>query len=211
VSPVGRAAAWVATVLAVASAAVTAYWIAGGPALLDTVGGAMEAMARERSASALLVGSATVVAKLVAALLALALLGRPPRPVRWLAGLAGGLLTLWGGANVLVGGVALTGVLDLGTVTDPRALRWHVLLWDAWFLVWGVALLVAVWTTWRRRGQRNRAVEPRSTSTGSTSSAGGTGRALSAPVSWASRAAAARWASASARLSTVVNGGFHHS
>jgi len=32
---------------------------------------------------------------------------------------------------------------------DRRALTWHVLLWDLWFLVWGAALGVAVW---RSRG-----------------------------------------------------------
>lgn len=108
--------------------------------------------------TALVVGSVTVAAKLVAALLALAHLGRPPRAVRWLAGLAGVLLTLWGGANLLLGGAVLTGVAHLGTVTDARALRWHVLLWDAWFLGWGVALLTAALLT--RRGTVSRADRP---------------------------------------------------
>jgi Protein of unknown function (DUF3995) len=139
-----------AVLLAVASAAVSAYWTAGGTALLDTVGGAVESLARERTAGALVLGVAVVVAKLVAALLALALLVRPGPAVRLLALLAGSLLTLWGGANVLLGGAVLTGVLDLGPVADERALRWHVLVWDAWFLVWGLALLVAVQRTRRR-------------------------------------------------------------
>src|SRR3954452_7741650 len=39
---VGRVAAWTAAVLGLASAAVSAYWTAGGTALLDTVGGAIE-------------------------------------------------------------------------------------------------------------------------------------------------------------------------
>jgi hypothetical protein len=146
----GRGAAWTAGVLGLASAAVSAYWTAGGTALLDTVGGAVEQLARERSAAALLLGTGVVVAKLLAALLALALLGWPGRLVRLLALLAGVLLTLWGGANVLLGGAVLTGVLDLGPVADERALRWHVLVWDAWFLVWGVALLVAVRCTRHR-------------------------------------------------------------
>jgi hypothetical protein len=141
----GRAAAVAAAVLAVASATVSAYWTAGGTALLDTVGGAVESLARERSGPALLLGTGVVLAKLVAAVLAVALLLRPVRRgVRLLALLAGALLTLWGAANVLLGGAVLTGVLDLGPVADERALRWHVLLWDAWFLLWGIALLVAV-------------------------------------------------------------------
>jgi hypothetical protein len=142
----GRAAAWTAAVLAVASAAVTAWWLAGGTTLLDTVGGTMASLARDRSPAALLLGAGVVVAKLVAAALALALLRSPARLVRLLALLGGGLLVLWGGANVGLGGAVLTGVLDLGPVADPRALRWHVLFWDAWFLLWGLALVVAART-----------------------------------------------------------------
>jgi len=160
-------------VLALASAAVTAFWTAGGTALLDTVGGAFESLAEDRSAGAVLLGVGVVLAKLVAAGLAVALLGRPRRVIRVLATLAGGLLALWGGANVLAGGAVLTGLLDLGPVADERALRWHVLCWDAWFLAWGTALLVAVRLTARPPGQGGGAVEPRSSSTESTSSAGG--------------------------------------
>jgi hypothetical protein len=122
---------------------VSAWWLAGGTALLDTVGGGMERLARDRSATALLLGGAVVAAKLVAAVLALALLRGAARPVRLLALVGGGLLVLWGGANVVVGGAVLTGAVDVGPVADPRALRWHVLFWDAWFLVWGLALVVA--------------------------------------------------------------------
>ena len=168
-----RVAAVLAALLALASAGTTAYWTLGGTALLDTVGGSLESLARAGGGAAVLLGGAVVLAKLVAAVLALALLRRPDRPVRLLAGLAGALLTLWGGANVLLGGAVLTGVLDLGPVADERALRWHVLCWDAWFLLWGLTLLVAVAAT--RRGQRGGAVEPRSTSSGSTSSARWTG------------------------------------
>jgi uncharacterized membrane protein len=119
---------------------------------------------------ALLLGVAVVLAKSTAAVLALALLRPAHRAVRLLALLGGALLTVWGAANVLLGGAVLTGLLDLGPVADERALRWHVLFWDAWFLVWGVALLVAVRAT-RRRPQRGGAVDPRTTSSGSTSSA----------------------------------------
>ena len=140
-------AAVLAAVLAAASAAVSAWWTLGGTALLDTVGGAVESLARQRGPAALLLGIGVVAAKLVAAALALALLVRRERVVRVLAVLAGVLLTVWGAANVLLGGAVLTGVLDLGPVADERALRWHVLCWDAWFLLWGIALLVAVSAT----------------------------------------------------------------
>jgi hypothetical protein len=171
-----RAAAALAAGLGVGSAAVSAYWTAGGTALLDTVGGAVESLARERSAAAVLLGIAVVVAKLVVAALAPLLLRRPPRVVRVLAVLAGAALTLWGAANVVLGGAVLTGLLDVGAVADEHALRWHVLCWDAWFLLWGLALLATAAGV-RRSAQRERggAVELRTTSNGSTSSLRGQG------------------------------------
>ena len=169
----GRAAAVAAVVLGLASAAVSAWWTAGGTALLDTVGGSVERLAREGSPGAVVAGAGTVLAKLVAAGLAAGLLRAPARWVRVLALLAGALLVLWGGANVVVGGAVLSGLVDVGPVADVRALRWHVACWDAWFLVWGAALLVAAGSA--VRAQRGGAVDPRSSSTGSTSSARGSG------------------------------------
>ena len=54
------------------------------------------------------------------------------------------VLVLWGGANVLVGGLALMGAVSPADGLDQRALRWHVFVWDLWFLVWGVALALAL-------------------------------------------------------------------
>jgi hypothetical protein len=105
------------------------------------------------------------------------------RGTRLLALLAGVVLTLWGAANVLLGGGVLTGLLDVGPVADERALRWHVLCWDAWVLVWGVALLAAVRLTAGRSAQRGGAVLRRSTSTGSTSAAPPPGNPPSRPSS----------------------------
>jgi hypothetical protein len=42
---------------------------------------------------------------------------------------------------VLVGALVLAGVGP--DPSDERALRWHVLLWDPWFLLLGVTLLIA--------------------------------------------------------------------
>ena len=93
-----------------------------------------------------------VVGKFAVAVVALALVHPPGgRRLRRLvvatALLSGGVLTLYGGALVVVGAVALTGVL--GEPADPTALRWHVFLWDPWFLVWGLLLLVAALTRCR--------------------------------------------------------------
>ena len=150
-----------AAVLAVLSAAVSAYWLAGGTWLLSTVGGALEEQGR-RGGAVVPAGLALVVAlKLAAAVLALALLHPPgSRLLRRLlvptALLVGGLLTLYGGVLVAVGALGLTGVL--GEPADPVALRWHVLFWDPWFLLWGILLLTAALA--RRRAGAGDRVDP---------------------------------------------------
>lgn len=58
-------------------------------------------------------------------------------------GAASAILVLWGGANVVIGGLVLGGLVTPTTV-DVHALRWHVFVWDLWFLVWGVVLALAV-------------------------------------------------------------------
>jgi Protein of unknown function (DUF3995) len=134
-----------AAVLAFASAAVTAYWLLGGSAGLDTVGGEIEEQARERSAATLAVLAVTLLAKLAAGGLALALADSRTRGRRSLVslGLVGGLaLALYGGALVIAGALALAGVGD-SAGRDEYALRWHVFFWDPWFFVWGVALALA--------------------------------------------------------------------
>lgn len=69
-----RAAAYIAAGLAFASAATTAYWLFGGTALLDTLGGCVGRLARDRSGAALALAAAVVVIKSGAGLLALLLL-----------------------------------------------------------------------------------------------------------------------------------------
>jgi Protein of unknown function (DUF3995) len=141
-----RAAAYGSCVLAWFYALVSAYWTAGGTWLLSTVGGQVEELARRGGTAALLVGVVTVLLKVAGGVLGLALVrpwGRrlPQRPLRGAALTAGGALTLYGAANVVLGGLGLLGVF--GPPADPVALRWHVGVWDLWFLVWGLLLLVA--------------------------------------------------------------------
>lgn len=149
-----RPASAVAAGLAFASAAVTAYWTFGGTALLDTVGGYPEDLARTRSAPAVLVGLVVIAVKCVGGVVALALAtrsgGRMRRRVAVAAaGIGGAVLIVYGGLLVTVGALVLTGALDPDGPVDRRALRWHVLLWDLWFLLWGLALVVAVWASLR--------------------------------------------------------------
>jgi Protein of unknown function (DUF3995) len=141
----------VAAGLAFASAAVTAYWTLGGTALLDTVGGYAEDLARTGGPLAVLVGILVVAVKVVGGLVALGLthLGRGRklhRPLLLAGGLGSVLLIIYGGLLVAGGALVLTGILQPAGPVDRRALTWHVLLWDLWFLLWGLALAA---TTWR--------------------------------------------------------------
>jgi hypothetical protein len=140
------AAAWAAAFLAAGYAAMSAYWAAGGTGLLDTVGGRIAELGRAGGAPAVVLGLVVAGVKLAGAVQALALVqpwGRqvPSRPLRWSAIGVGLLLSLYGGANVALGALALAGVF--GPPADPVALGWHVAVWDLWFLLWGAALLVA--------------------------------------------------------------------
>ncbi len=149
-------AAGAAAALAFASALVTLYWTLGGTAGLDTVGGPFEELARERSPGALALGAAVVVAKVGAGLLALALLRRPGRGPATTAAVGGALLACYGGLLVGVGAVVLLGVGE--PPADAYALRWHVGVWDLWFLLWGAALAAAGMRARRDRGARGATI-----------------------------------------------------
>lgn len=140
--------------LAFASAAVTVYWLLGGTALLDTVGGYAEDIARSGGAVAVLLGLLVVVVKIIGGLVAVGLarqgLSRWTRRMLLAAGgLGSAVLVVYGGLLVVVGALVLTDVLSPDGAIDRRALRWHVLVWDLWFLLWGLALGIASWRSAR--------------------------------------------------------------
>lgn len=157
----GTAAAYGAAVLAFAYAALSLYWAAGGTALLATVGGTIEELARRGGLPAVALGSAATVLKVAGGLLALALARRWDRTItrRWLlaaAGIASVTLICYGAMQVTAGALVLSGALQPAGVVDHAALRWHVALWDMWFLVWGLLLAGATTASWRHRGRRMR-------------------------------------------------------
>lgn len=144
-----RWAARLAAGLAFASAAVSLYWTVGGTLLLNTVGGAIEDLARDRSLGAVVLGTTAVLLKVAAGFLSLALVhlsvdGRGRRFLLLANGVASAILCIWGGANVVVGALVLGGAITSSADVDRHALRWHVFVWDMWFLVWGLVLALAV-------------------------------------------------------------------
>jgi len=60
------------------------------------------------------------------------------------------VLVLYGGLYVVGGALVLAGAVDVSGPLDRTALWWHVLVWDLWFLVWGLLLGLAAWRYGRR-------------------------------------------------------------
>jgi hypothetical protein len=157
-----RATAWAAyaaSALALLYAVPSFYWALGGTAGLDTVGGAIEELGRSRDPAGVALGIGAGVLKVAGGLLALALVrpwGRaiPRRLLLGSAWAASTVLTAYGGLLVVVGTFVLTGFISPSGPVDRTALRWHVLLWDLWFLVWGLLLGVAAWHYGRESGSR---------------------------------------------------------
>ena len=148
-APIANRSALVAAVLAWASAVVSVYWGLGGRWLIDTVGGAIERLADRGGAGPALLALGAAAAKVVAGLIALMLCVRPRTPkerriVLSLNRLVAWVLTLYGLVQVTVGSLVLTGGIHASATTDEHALRWHVFVWDLWFLLWGLAVLRAV-------------------------------------------------------------------
>jgi hypothetical protein len=157
---VGTVAAYAAAAVAFGYAAVSLYWALGGHAMVSTVGGYVQRFAREGGAVPVLVALAAAVAKVIGGVLALALVRPWGRviPRRWLLLLSTAvsvLLVLYGGLNVLAGALVLTGAIHPAGDVDRTALRWHVGLWDLWFLVWGILLALATAGYWRRTAGQN--------------------------------------------------------
>jgi hypothetical protein len=150
------AAAFAAAVVAFAYALVSLYWAMGGHGLVSTVCGYVEQFARHGGVTPVLVAVAAVVAKVVGGLLALALVqpwGKAVPRLRWLlagAAAASALLVAYGGLNVVAGALVLSNVIHPAGSVDRTALRWHVGVWDLWFLIWGILLALAAAGYWRR-------------------------------------------------------------
>jgi uncharacterized protein DUF3995 len=159
-SAAGAIAAYAAALVAFAYALVSLYWAVGGRGLVGTVGGFVEQMARRGGAAVVLLALVAVAAKVVGGLIALALVRPWGRVVRrrlllMVSAVASVLLIVYGGLNVAAGALVLSGVLHPSGSVNRMALRWHVGVWDLWFLVWGVLLALATASFWRQ-GAKSR-------------------------------------------------------
>jgi Protein of unknown function (DUF3995) len=152
-------AAYAACALALLSAVPSFYWALGGTAGLDTVGGTIEELGRAHDPRGVALGVGAGLLKVAGGLLVLALIrpwGRaiPRRLLLVAAWAASAVLTVYGGLLVVVGALVLTDVIRPAGPVDRTALRWHVMVWDLWFLVWGLVLGVAAWHYGRQSRDR---------------------------------------------------------
>ena len=163
--PAGTMAAYAAALAAFAYAAVSLYWTTGGTLLLGTLGGTMEDIARDGGLPAVALGLTATVLKVAGGILALSLVrpwGRvvPRRWLRIVAGIASAALICYGAVQVVAGALVLSGAVHLHGVVDRGALRWHVAVWDMWFLVWGLLLAVAAVASHRYKPAPSRQNRP---------------------------------------------------
>ncbi len=148
----GTLAAVGALVIGLAYAAISAYWALGGTWLLDTVGIALSKPGQSGRTAALLTGWAAAVVKAIAAVLPLLAVGGWTlvadqgwlRPVRVLAWIEAVILTGYGLVLTVTGLLVQAGIVAAAADADHRALRWHAYLWDPWFLVWGILVVIAL-------------------------------------------------------------------
>lgn len=141
----GIIAGYAAVVVGLVYAAFSLYWTLGGTALLDTAGGEVGDLARRGGTAAFALGLGATLLKVAGCGLCY-LLVRTRGRVRWVlvpAALGGCLLIVYGGVLVAVGALVLTGAVEPDSAVDWTALRWHVAIWDLWFLVWGILLTTA--------------------------------------------------------------------
>jgi hypothetical protein len=144
-----RGLAWSACAIGAVYAAVSVYWGLGGTWLLDTVGGSLARLGRDRNAGVLAALWVAVVLKLIAAVAPVLAVydfrrGARRRAVWIVAWLAAGVLILYGLVLTVVGLLVQTGVVHASRNADWRALDWHAYLWDPWFLVWGLLIAGAL-------------------------------------------------------------------
>jgi hypothetical protein len=131
------------------------YWAAGGTAGAATIGDTITAPALARDPIVVATLWATGALKALAALLALALVQPWGRCIpHWMlltaAWTAGIFMTLYAGANFAVRGLMATGLIDAPASMHTPVAQWHLLFWNAWWLLGGLLFTAAAWLYSRR-------------------------------------------------------------
>jgi hypothetical protein len=148
------AAAW-----AFLFAATSFYWALGGRIGVETIGDVITTPALAGDPTILAIVWITGALKVVTGVAALALVQpwgqRVPRWALLLAGCgASGLFLLYGAANLVQDALIVAGLIPTPAGLGMVAARWHLLLWDPWWLLGGSLFALATLAYGRR--QRGR-------------------------------------------------------
>lgn len=155
VSSLGFAAAAVAGLL---HGTASLYWAIGGRWQLESVGDwAVELVDDHPIWSGVGLGLLAVLKALAATVPALneRQKGSGYRAIRLCSWAGGVLLVAWGGLSTMSAWAVLAGVITPDGGYDRATMVGHAVAWDPLFLIWGGALLIALWTS-RRRTPTNR-------------------------------------------------------
>ncbi|MEO6470421.1 MAG: DUF3995 domain-containing protein, partial [Aeromicrobium sp.] len=122
--------AWIALVVGLAYALVSAYWGAGGMWLLDTVGGVFERLGRSGSWTLVALLSFVVLLKVIAAVLPIMVIRsfgslRTQRVLRLLTWVEAIVLTVYGLMYTSVGLLVQADVINASADSDRYAMAWH--------------------------------------------------------------------------------------
>ncbi len=122
------------------------YWSLGGTAGIATLGGEIERMARERTLWFIIVAAwGVAILKTLAGVVALAGVQTWGQKIpRWFLLLAtwgiGILFTLYGLAGLVQRSLMVSGAIR---TPDDFPARWHLFLWDPWWILGGILFLLA--------------------------------------------------------------------
>jgi hypothetical protein len=144
-----RTPACLAALWALAFAAASAYWAAGGTGGANTIARSLADRAAERHPEFVATLWAAVAAKAMLTALALALVrpatARFARAVRFAGWIAGGALTLYGATGLIEFCLMALGARDVPADVGDAAVLWYVLLWEPLWLLGGLLFLAATW------------------------------------------------------------------
>jgi hypothetical protein len=143
--------AWVAATWAFVFATISAYWALGGKLGVETLGDAFSDPDVINNPTFIVFVWLTVIFKLLLAVLALSVVqrwgNRMSLHLRSMAvGIAGILLTLYGIALMIQHSLMAAGVIQVSvSIGTLESVRWHLFLWDPFWLVGGLLFLNALY------------------------------------------------------------------
>lgn len=142
--------AYIAAMWALAFALMSFYWAAGGTLGANTLATGIANLSEKRDFWFVAILWLTGALKLLGTFIAVKL-AHPPFPLlpyrlsRLAAWLGGSFMILYGGANLTVRAIMAVRLLGTPDSMHSTAARWHLLLWDPWWLLGGLLFVSSAW------------------------------------------------------------------